>query len=230
MFCSQCGQKLSHDALFCSKCGNSINSTSKEDASILTGKVSRKTKLSALYIISIFVMGGLLIPIFMMLALAPKLHTSASGFMMASPFILYILGYGIAVLAFSHFFSTTMVSRGLVKITFVSYLVGFILMAINIPFLLFAFASIDANMISDMWPGKTSIDHEIITSGDKRIQVLLMIIIALAFMASYALIDLLLLRRWLKNDKGLTLKEGLRSIFKPKFNKEELVNTFKSLK
>lgn len=230
MFCNKCGQKVSEDSLFCSKCGNNINSINNEEAPILTGKINRKTKLSVFYIISTFIMGGFLIPIFMMLALSPKLHTSIEGFWMASPGIFLILGYGVAVLLFSHFFATTMISKILVKITFVTYMVGIVLMAINIPFLLFALISIDFNFISDIWPGQTGLDHEIISDSFKRSQVFGVIVLTIVFMGSYLLIDAILLKRWLKNEKGLNFKEGLRSLFKPKFNKGIFISTIKSIK
>lgn len=152
MFCSKCGSELSQETLFCSKCGDNINAgKNTEKVSILTGEIDRKVKISAFYAISILIMGGALIPILMSIFYIPKLHTSNEITMTLLLTVLYLLGYGVAVLLFSHFFSTTIISKVLVKIVFIVYLLEFVLFAFNIPFLLFALVSIDFNMISDIW-------------------------------------------------------------------------------
>ncbi|WP_107896891.1 zinc ribbon domain-containing protein [Lysinibacillus mangiferihumi] len=219
MFCIHCGEKISEEALFCSKCGTTTN---KKEAPILTGKVNRKFKLGVFYSISAYVMGGALIPIFIFIFLTFKFHESIYGILLSMPGVLYVVGYGVAVLLFSHFFATTTMSKILVKITFITYLIGTIVVAINIPFFLFAAVSVDFNTISDMNP--------IFSDGKKRIVALLMILPVLFVMASYLLIIFLLLKRWFKKEKGITLKKGLQSIFRPKFNKIKFINIVKNLR
>jgi len=216
MFCSKCGEKASQNSMYCSKCGNNLNpNPAIKEAPILTGKIGRKTKLGIFYTVSTYIMGGFLIPFILLLWVAPQLHQSYEGMMMASPIIIYILIYGVAILLFSHFFSTTMISKILVKLTFVVYFLGFILMTFNIPPLIFSFIFID------MGPDLTTVGRRLTS---------IMLAIVVGTMASYALINALILRRWFKNEKGLTLKKGLGELFKPKFNIGKCFDIIKSLK
>ncbi|WP_211356764.1 hypothetical protein, partial [Lysinibacillus mangiferihumi] len=72
--------------------------------------------------------------------------------------------------------------------------------------------------------------NPIFSDGKKRIVALLMILPVLFVMASYLLIIFLLLKRWFKKEKGITLKKGLQSIFRPKFNKIKFINIVKNLR
>lgn len=210
-FCSQCGNELTVGSIFCDNCGVRLGDSNNQVAATIQTGTDPKIKkyifntllaillihLAVFFVIGLFLFATINKAMYFILPVLPI-------------YFVILIGCLAAVYWYSRFFPTSTVSKWLVKIFFSGCILSTILLALNLIPFGFEFIFID-NVIDKYNAGNY------FSSSDLRKVILVGIAIVLITMAIILVFISLVMKRWFKKNNE-TFKQGIKTLFKPKFN------------